>query len=143
MDFKTKRNFVKKKHVQIVFEDVLRVGGRPDKANISFAVKHPVVLPNHSHVTKLVIQDYHERVGHAGMSYTWATIRQKFWIINGTATVRNVLGQCLLCKRRNARAGQQIMSNLPNSRLAANRPPFYFTVVDYFGPIFVNNALRR
>ena len=89
-----------------------------------FAVKHPVVLPNHSHVTKLVIQDHHERVGHAGISLTWAAIRQKFWIVKGAVTVRNVLGQCLLSKRRNAWAGQQIMSDLPNSRLRANKPPF-------------------
>ena len=116
------------------------MGGRLDKANFPFDVKHPVVLSKHNHVTKLVIQDYHERVGHAGMSYTWATIRQKFCIIKGAATVRNVLGQCLLCKRRNARAGQQIMSDLPNSRLAANEPPFYFTGVDYFGPMFVKQG---
>ena len=116
------------------------MGGRLDKANIPFAVKQSVVLPKNSHVTKLVIHDYHERVGHAGLSHTWATTRQKFWIIKGAATVRKVLGQCLLCKRRNARAGQQIMSDLPNSRLAANKPPFYFTGEDYFGPMFVKQG---
>ena len=121
----------------VVFEGILCVGGRLDKANILFAVKHPVVLPNHIYVTKLIIQDYHERVGHVGMSHTWVTIRKKFWIVKGAATVRNMLEQCLLCKRRIARAGQQIMSDLPNSRLAANKPPFYLTGVDYFEPMFV------
>ena len=96
----------------VVFEGVLRMGGRLDK-------------------------DYHKRVGHVGMSHTWATIRQKFWIVKGAATVRNVLGQCLLYKRRNAQAGQQIISDLPTSRLAAIKPPLYFTGVDYFGPMFV------
>ena len=124
----------------VVFEVVLRVGGRLDKANIPFAVKHTVVLSSHSHITKLVIQDYHERVGHVGMSHTWATIRQKFWIVKGAATVRNVLGQCLLCKRRNAWVGQQIMSDLPNSRLGANKTPFYVTGVYYFGPMFVKQG---
>ena len=32
------------------------------------------------------------------------------------------------------------MSDLPNSRLAVNKPPFYFTGVDYFGPIFVKQG---
>ena len=100
----------------VVFEGVLRMGGRLDK-------------------------DYHERVGHVGMSHTWATTRQKFWIVKGVATIRNVLGQCLLCKRRrNARAVQQIMSDLPTSRLTANKPPFYVTGVDYFGPMFVKQG---
>ena len=97
----------------VVFEGVLRMGGRLDK-------------------------DYHERVGHVGMSHTWATIRQRFWIVKGAATVRNVLGHCLLCERRNARAGQQIMSDLPNFKV--NTPPFYVTGVDYFGPMYVKQG---
>ena len=102
-----------------------------DSTKQIFRLQLNIVLPNHSHVTKLVIQDYHERVGHVGMSQTWPTIRQKFWIVKGAATVRNVLGQCLLCKRRNARAAL---------RLAANKPPFYFTGMDYFGPMFVKQG---
>ena len=65
-----KRNKIIDKNLLTRFEGVLRVGGRLEKANIPFAVKHPVVLPNDSHVTKLVIQDYHERVGHVGMFHT-------------------------------------------------------------------------
>ena len=78
----------------VVFEGVLRVGGRLDD------------------------KDYHERVGHVGMSHTWATIRQRFWIVKGAANFRNVLG--------------------PTSRLTANKP--YVTGVDYFGPIFVKQG---
>ena len=63
--------------------------------------------------------------------------KAKFWIVKGEATVRNVLGKCLLCKKRATRAGQQIMSDLPTSRLTANKPPFYVTGVDYFGSMFV------
>ena len=70
----------------VVFEGVLRVGGRLDK-------------------------DYHERVGHVGMFRAWATIRQKFWIVKGAATVRNVLGQCLssmLCEEGELRKSIQL-----------------------------------
>ena len=74
------------------------------------------------------------------MSHTWSSLRQKYWIIKGAAIVRKVLGQCFQCKRRNTPAGNQFMSELPKCRLTPNKPPFYFTGVDYFGPFFVKQA---
>ena len=55
-------------------------------------------------------------------------------------TVRKVLGQCSQCKRRNAPAGNQLMSKLPKCRLKPKKTPFYFTNVDYFGPFLVKQA---
>ena len=104
-----------------------------------------MILPSHCHVTKLIIQDHHKTIGHSrmGMSHTWSSLRQKYWIIKGAATVRKVLGQCFQCKRRNAPAGNQFMSELPKCRLTPNKPPFYFTGVDYFGPFFVKQASKK
>ena len=54
------------------------------------------------------------------MSHTWTSLRQRYWVVNGALTVRRVIGQCLLCKRRNASPGQQVMADLREARLAAN-----------------------
>ena len=121
----------------VLFEGILRVGGRLDRALIPFEVKHPVILPSQHHVTKLIIRDHHQSVGHSGMSHTWASLRQRYWILRGASTVRSVLGKCPQCKRRNAKAGQQMMSELPECRLTPSNPPFYFTGIDYFGPFYV------
>ena len=127
----------------LLFEGILRVGGRIDQAPVSFDVKHPVILPSQHHVTKIIIENYHQQVGHAGMSHTWASLRERYWIVRGASAVRRVLGQCLQCKRRNVNAGQQIMSELPKCRLTPNNPPFYFTGIDYFGPFFVKQGRSR
>jgi len=97
-------------------------------------------MPNDHHVTRLLIEDYHQRMGHQGMSSTWTDLRQSYWILKGTATVRNVLGKCLFCRRRNARPGVQMMADLPKERLTPNKPPFYFTGVDYFGSFLVRQG---
>ena len=95
------------KHNPVCISGVLRVGGRLRRAPIEFETRHPVILPPNSHVTRLLIEQHHENIGHCGMSLTWASLRQTFWIIKGAVTVRKVLGQCLLCKRRNATPGKQ------------------------------------
>ena len=84
----------------VLFEGVLRVGGRLSKAPIEFAVKHPVILPSSHHVTRLIIEEHHKAVGHSGMSHTWLSLRQRYWILKGAATVCKILGSCILCKRR-------------------------------------------
>ena len=122
-----------------LFQSILCVGGRIDQAELPFSIKQAMILPSHHHVTKLIIQDHHETIGYSGMSHTWSSLRQKYWIIKGAATVRKVLGQ-FLCKRRNVAAGNQFMSELPNCRLTPNKSPFYFTGVDYFGPFFVKQS---
>jgi len=39
---------------------VMRVGGRIRRANIPESLSHPVILPQRSHVTELVIKHYYE-----------------------------------------------------------------------------------
>ena len=48
-----------------------------------------------SHVTKLLIEQYHRDIAHCGMSFTWTSLLQKFWVLREAVTVRKVLGQCL------------------------------------------------
>jgi len=83
----------------VLFEGVLRVGGRLSEAQIEFAVKHPIILPTSHHVTRNIVEEHHKAVGHSGMSHTWSSLRQRYWILKGAATVRKILGSCILCKK--------------------------------------------
>ena len=100
---------------------VLRVGGRLRRGPIEFETRHPVIIPSDSHVTQLLIEQHHRNIVLCGMSLTWTSLSQTFWVIKGAATVRKVLGQCLPGKRRNANPGQQLMADLPADRVT----PFY------------------
>ena len=74
------------------------------------------------------------------MSFTWTSLRQKFWVLKGAVTVRKVLGQCLLWKRKNSVVGKQFMADLPKGRVTSSHPPFYFAGIDYFGPFYVRQG---
>ena len=113
---------------------LLRVGRRSSE---EFDIKHPVILPPDIHVTRLIVEDFHVRMGHSGMAHTWTSIHQQYWIINGAAAVRKILGKCLFCSRRNAHLGQQLMADLPEGRVLSSNPLFFHAGVDYFGPILV------
>ena len=121
-------------------DGILRVGGRLREAPLQEDVKHPMILPSDHHVTRLIIGHYHELVGHSGAGMTWSSLRQRYWILKGGATVRHVIGKCFPCRRRNAPLGEQIMGELPVARVTPEQPPFTNTGVDYFGPIMVKQG---
>ena len=106
-------------------------------APVDYDSKHPAILPQRSHYTKLVIREHHALVEHSGASHFRAFLRQKFWIIKGGTEVRSSIGHCVLRKKRNSPLNKQFMADLLPCRLQINEPPFYNVGVDYFGPFLV------
>ena len=122
---------------------VLRVGGRLRNAPVDFDAKHPIIMPANSQVTRLLIEQCHKDVGHSGSSHTWSVLRERYWILKGADTVRKILGKCIFCQRRNSAFGKQYMADLPSCRVTPGNPPFFFTGIDYFGPIMVKQGRNR
>ncbi|XP_038131095.1 uncharacterized protein LOC119776626 [Cyprinodon tularosa] len=121
-------------------DGLLCVGGRLTNAPIPEAAKHPAILPQKNHVSKLVIWHFHKLTGHSGVERVLAEIRQSFWIISGRAAVKQVLAQCVPCKRQRAPISTQYMANLPVDRVTPCQPPFTHVGIDYFGPINVKRG---
>ena len=66
---------------------ILRVGGRLQNSSSDYQSKHPLLLPSEHHVTKLLITDVRESVGHLGQEYVLTSLRQKYWIFKGRAAL--------------------------------------------------------
>ena len=62
---------------------ILRVGGRLQNSSSDYQSKHQLLLPSKHHVTKLLIMDVHQSVGHLGEEYVLTSLRQKYWIFKG------------------------------------------------------------
>lgn len=121
---------------------MLRVGGRIQKSNLAFDIKHPIILPSNHEFTKMAIQEAHLHTLHGGTQLTLSYLRRKFWILNARNTTRFTIHECIRCHRFSAKTQEQIMGNLPAPRVTPSRP-FCHAGVDYAGPINVRVSKGR
>ena len=75
----------------IYTDDLLKVFGRLENADVQCDVKHPIILPSEHPVTRVLIRKYHELNAHMGACHILSLIRQKYWIVHGLRTVKSVL----------------------------------------------------
>ena len=121
-----------------VVNGIIRVGGRlQDAADMTFDERHPIILPKRHHVCELIVRHYHVFSAHSGREQTLCELRRLFWIVGGRSLVKDTIRRCMTCRRMNAKPLQQVMAPLPRVRVQAYYPPFSFTGVDLFGPLYV------
>jgi hypothetical protein len=123
-------------------DNILRVGGRIRHSNVNLDQKHPIVIPGSHHVTKLIIEQEHKRLMHAGTGATLSAIRCKYWPVSGRNSVRQVLRRCISCYRTNPKAMTPVMGNLPACRLQPCSP-FIKSGVDYAGPFIIKEGVYK
>ena len=126
----------------IIINGILRVGGRLDftDLHVEFDLGHPIIFPNDSHFTELLIRQCHSQLGHCGHGHTWSILRQRYWILKGAAAVKRTIGHRIYCRKRKASLGKQVMADLPSDRLQIDQTPFSHAGIDYFGPFNVRQA---
>ncbi|XP_022806184.1 uncharacterized protein LOC111343295 [Stylophora pistillata] len=122
--------------------DILRVGGRIDRAAVCYDVKHPIIIPQDHQLCRLVIMDCHKRLNHEGTEHIRNELRLLYWIPHSRSTVRKVLNNCSLCKKRRIKLQPPLMASLPKDRLQV-AAPFSKIGVDYFGPIMVKYSRKQ
>ena len=108
--------------------------------------RYPVILPRTSGVTKLIIKQCHEDGYHStGTNHTLATLSGKYWIISAREAIREVVKDCVVCRRRKAKLATHVMAPLPDARLKMSLRPFTNAAVDYAGPFITiqGRSIRR
>ncbi|XP_063437322.1 uncharacterized protein LOC134718616 [Mytilus trossulus] len=124
-------------------DGIIRVGGRIRRAEFNLAVKHPVIIPRHSHVTELIIRHFHEKAEHQGRGMTINEIRANgFWIIGCSTAVSKYLATCVICRKHRSNTQEQKMADLPSDRLDPV-PPFTYSGVDLFGPWYIKEGRKE
>ena len=61
-------------------DGIVRVGGRVDKALVSYKTKHPALLPREHWISLLITRHVHQ-CGHTAVAATEAKTRRRFWIL--------------------------------------------------------------
>ena len=122
-------------------DQVLRVGGRLQFADLPEQSKHQIILPHgHPEVAKMV-QDVHKNMLHAGPETVLSTLRQKVWLTQGRREVKRVIRRCVACQRQRVGPCAQKMGQLPEERISCSRA-FSHVGTDFLGPLYVKEDLN-
>ena len=122
---------------------VIRVGGRLQKASIPDKVKHPIILPRDSHVSKLLVEYLHDRSKHQGRGITLNEVRSTgYWIIGGSKMIQSLIHKCVICRKLRRNVEEQKMADLPEERTEPSTP-FTYCGMDCFGPYTVKKGRKE
>ncbi|XP_054715273.1 uncharacterized protein LOC129224750 [Uloborus diversus] len=113
---------------------VMRVGERLSHADLSYATKHPMVLPAKHPLTSIILRNVHLKYLHVGPQALLHQVRQKFWPLNGRNSCRKIVRNCVICFKNRPVTVSQIMAELPKDRVNPSYP-FFVTGIDFCGPL--------
>nr|XP_012215649.1 PREDICTED: uncharacterized protein LOC105668053 [Linepithema humile] len=122
-------------------DKLLRLGGRLERAFLSYAERHPIILADHR-VVRLLISKAHKVTLHGGTQLTLRVLRQQYWIISARSLVKQHIRNCVICVRNRAKPLNQKMAALPARRVNP-APPFSSVGLDYAGPFLVTTHAAR
>ena len=123
-------------------ESIIRVGGRMDRAIVSYETKHLALLLHDHKTSRLITQEAHQ-CGHPGVATIAAKTRTKYWILRVHDLTNTVKFKCVTCREMEPKTEMQIMADLPNHRTAPDSPPFYYTSCDNFDPLTVKAGRNK
>ena len=135
----------KVKSLNLFIEDgLLRCKGRLSNTDLPPLTKCPIILPSKDPFVRLLIEDRHRKVLHAGVQDTLCKVREEFWILRGRQSVKKVLGQCYMCKRlEGVHYATPPPPDLPSFRVDSKMTPFETTGVDLTGNILLTNGANE
>ena len=119
---------------------ILRVKGRIAHPPVADAARNQIILPRDHPITARIVRHIHESIGHLGREHLISKVGEKLWIPQIRVLTRSIVGRCILCKRLNAKQFIQQMAPLPRSRMMAYKPPFSYSGMDLFGPLYVKHG---
>ena len=111
-------------------------------AEVEDSAKYPVLLPTKHRITEMIIEEGHKASHHMGINHVVARLRQRWWIPRARQRIKNVIRQCMQCRReRGTHFRGPPTPPLPGYRVSQSRP-FAVTGVDYAGPLYVKEGTQ-
>ena len=115
---------------------LLRVGGRLSKSELSPSQQHPIILDARDPLLAKFFLYLHHSLCHCGPSLLLCSAGNKLHILGARRLSRRICSQCITCRRHHPQMQHQLMGELPAQRVNSS-PPFTHTGLDYAGPFTI------
>ncbi|GFX08510.1 integrase catalytic domain-containing protein [Trichonephila clavipes] len=122
-------------------EGILRVKTKILNRDDERSFLYPILLPEKCELTKLLIRDVHKKNCHAGIQMMQCLLRERYWIIRARKAIKNVLYNCIFCKRFKVKSLSNEPTPLPPDRVT-DCAPFEIVGIDLAGPLFLKDGRK-
>ncbi|GFT56313.1 integrase catalytic domain-containing protein [Trichonephila clavipes] len=99
----------------------------------------PILLPNNCIFTQRLAEHFYLKNHHTGTQLLLSIIHEKYWIIGGRKTVRNIWNVCVKCRRFKSKSLMTDPVSLPSDRVKY-AVVFEVVDVDLAGPMYVKRG---
>ncbi|XP_068741705.1 uncharacterized protein [Montipora capricornis] len=121
-------------------DQVLRVRGRLEFADLPEQSKHQIILPHGLPEVAKMVQDVYKNMLHASPETVLSTLRQRVWLTQEDVRL-NMFRRCVACQRQRVGPCAQKMGQLPEERISCSRA-FAHVGIDFAGPLYVKEGLN-
>ena len=97
--------------------------------------RFPLLVSHRSKLATLAINDAHKRTLHGGPTVTVAEMRCQIWVTQAMKKASACIKKCVTCFRFNSGPTQQLMGDLPSSRIEAPERAFSCVGLDFAGTL--------
>ena len=120
---------------------VIRVGGRLAHGySMTDDHRFPLLVSHRSILATLAINDAHKGTLHGGPTATVAEMRRQIWVTQAMKKASACIKKCVTCFRFNSGPTQQLMGDLPSSRIEAPERTFPCVGLDFAGPLTLKSG---
>ena len=120
---------------------IIRVGGRLAHGySMTDDQRFPLLVSHRSKLATLAINDAHKRTPHGGPTAPVAEMRRQVWVTQAMKKASACIKKCVTCFRFNSGPMQQLMGDLPSSRIEVPERAFSCVGLDFAGPLTFKNG---
>jgi len=112
-------------------------------ADLPLNAIYPILLPKKSHLSTLVIKEYHQKLFHSGVSHSLGQLRNEYWIPQGRAEVKKAIYGCRTCRRFQLEPFKLPSKSPWPRRKVAKSAPFTYTGLDYLAPLCIQDGTSK
>jgi len=137
-------NIITQLNVFVDEESIIRVKSKFRTPNQQGNIRSfPILLPKHSRLTEMLIEDLHQSMSHSGCYVVLKEFRKLFYVPCHFSVVKRVLRNCVHCKRFNVRPFKLNQSYYRDFRTNPPSIPFSYVFMDYLGYYYTYDGVNK